>query len=82
MLYLSIIGMLAFLALWTLAWRTRPILAFGIFLGTAAVLVIAALLGPSRPQHVPLWLPPLPLAIVAIVLFYFGTLAWLRGRRG
>jgi hypothetical protein len=73
--------MLVFLALWTFAWRKRPILAFGIFIGTATVLVITALIGPSRPQHVPLWLPPLPFVVAAIMLFYFGTVAWLWGRR-
>lgn len=81
MLYLSVITLLVFLALWTLAWRKRPILAFGIFIGTTAVLVIAALAGPSRPHHVPVWLPPLPFATAAILLFYFGTAAWLWGRR-
>jgi hypothetical protein len=81
MLYLSIITMLVFLALWTFAWRKRPILAFGIFIGTATVLVITALIGPSRPHQVPAWLPPLPFAVAAAMLFYFGTVAWLLGRR-
>jgi hypothetical protein len=81
LLTLSIIGILVFLALWGLIWRKQPVLAFGIFLGAVAVLVIAALLRPSGPEHIPLWLPPLPFAIVAAALFYFGTLAWLLGRR-
>jgi hypothetical protein len=79
---LSIIGLLVLLALWSFAWRNRPILAFGIFLGTASVWVIAALVRPSGLGHVPLWLPPLPFAIVAIALFYFGILAWVWGRTG
>ena len=78
---LSIIAMLVFLGLWGLAWRRQPVLAFGIFLGAVVVIVIAALLRPSGFEHIPLWLPPLPLAIVAVALFYFGTLAWLIGRR-
>jgi len=84
-LFLSIIGTLVVLALWTLAWRNRPILAFGIFLGAASVWLIASIF---RPQgiyqglhHIPLWLPALPFTVVAVVLFYFGTLAWLWGRR-
>ena len=79
-LYLSIIGMLVLLALWQLAWRNQPVLAFGIFLGVAAVCVIGALVQPSGLHHVPLWLPPLPFAIVALALFYFGILAWVWGR--
>lgn len=30
--------------------------------------------------NIPVWLPPLPLVIVAVVLFCLGVLAWLRGR--
>lgn len=77
----SIIGMLIVLGLWTLAWRRQPFLAFGIFLGTASVCVLAALVRPMSPQHLPIWLPPLPIAVVALSLFYFGTLAWLWGRK-
>jgi hypothetical protein len=79
-IFLSIIGFLAFLALWSIAWRNRPILAFGIFLGTATVCVLAAVVRPSGIQHIPLWLPPLPFAVVAITLLYFGFLAWWWGR--
>jgi hypothetical protein len=81
MLVLSIIATLVFFALWTLAWRRRPILAFGIFLGAAGVGVIAALIRPGALDHVPIWLPPLPFATVAVGLFYFGVLAWLWGRK-
>jgi hypothetical protein len=79
-LFLSIIGMLVLLALWSLAWRNRPILAFGIFLGTASVCVLAAIVRPAGIQHIPIWLPPLPFAVVAITLLYFGILAWWWGR--
>ncbi len=81
LLTLSIIGMVVFLGLWGLAWRNQPVLAFGIFLGAVVVIVIAVLLRPSGFDHIPLWLPPLPLVIVAVALFYFGILAWLIGRR-
>ena len=27
---------------------------------------------------IPLWLPPLPIAIIATTLFVFGTVTWLR----
>ena len=81
MLLVSIIAAVAFFALWTFAWQRRPALAFGIFLGAFAVWVIATLVRPSALEHIPLWLPPLPFAIVAVALFYFGALAWLWGRR-
>jgi hypothetical protein len=81
MLFLSIIAILTFFALWTLAWRRRPILAFGIFLGAAGVGVIAALVRPGALDHLPIWLPPLPFATVAVGLLYFGVLAWLWGKK-
>jgi hypothetical protein len=81
MLFLSIIGALALLALWGLAWRNQPTLAFGIFLGTVSVCVLGALILPFDIQHIPIWLPALPFTIVAIVLLYFGILAWWWGRR-
>ena len=28
-------------------------------------------------HEIPVWLPPLPFAIVVIVLFYFGIKTWL-----
>jgi hypothetical protein len=81
MLFLSIIAMLILFALWTLAWRRRPVLAFGIFLGAASVGVLAALVRPGALEHIPVWLPPLPFAVVAVTLLYFGVLAWLWGRK-
>jgi hypothetical protein len=80
-LILSIVALLVVLTLWTLAWRNRPILAFGIFLGTAGVCALTAIVRPSGIQHIPLWLPPLPFAVVAITLLYFGVLAWWWGRK-
>jgi hypothetical protein len=80
MLFISIIGILALLALWSLAWRNQPTLAFGIFLGTAGVCVLGAIVRPFDIQHIPVWLPALPFAVVALVLLYFGILAWRWGR--
>jgi hypothetical protein len=33
-------------------------------------------------EHIPLWLPPLPMATVALVLFVYGALVWIRGNEG
>jgi hypothetical protein len=80
MLLVSIIAIVALLAVWTRAWQRRPALAFGMFLGVLGVWVIATLIRPSGLAHIPLWLPPLPFAIVAVALFSFGALAWVWGR--
>jgi len=80
-LLLSIFGMLIFLAVMSLAWRKRPALGFGIVVGVTSVWVIAAVLPPAGLQHVPVWLPALPFAVVAVTLLVFGILAWRIGKR-
>jgi hypothetical protein len=32
-------------------------------------------------HNIPIWLPPLPFAIVAFSLFWLGVFAWLSGKR-
>ena len=63
---LQIAGLLLFLVLWGVAWRRQPNLAFGIFLGVAIAAVLAAVVRPFDMHSVPVWLPPLPFAIVAV----------------
>src|SRR5438034_6571270 len=65
---LQIAGLLLFLVLWGVAWRRQPNLAFGIFLGVAITAVVAAVVRPFDMRNVPIWLPPLPFAVVAISL--------------
>ena len=70
-----------FLILWGIAWRSQTRLAFGIFIGIGVGWLIATLIGPIQMDHVPLWLPPLPFAIVATGLFCFGVAAWIIGTK-
>jgi hypothetical protein len=70
---------LLLLLLWRAAWRTRPILAFGITLGLMIGWVAVAVFGVPEIESVPVWLPPLPFAVVAVTLFVFGVLAWVWG---
>jgi hypothetical protein len=77
---LQIAGLLLFLALWGVAWRRQPNLAFGIFLGVAIAAVVAAVVRPFDMRSVPIWLPALPFAVVAISLLCFGIWAWFLGR--
>ena len=66
-----------FLSLWGLAWRSQPKLAFGILFGLAIGAVAAQWIGPWESlADVPIWLPPLPFAAVAVVLLVYGFLAW------
>jgi hypothetical protein len=78
--WLPITGCLLFLVLWGVAWRKQPPLAFGIFLGVAIAAVVAACVRPFDMHNVPIWLPALPFAVVAISLLCFGIWAWFLGR--
>jgi len=42
-------------------------------------LLVAWLARPFELEHIPIWLPPLPFALVAVTLFVFGVLAWFWG---
>jgi len=77
---LQITGLLLFLALWGAAWRKQPNLAFGIFIGVVIAAVVAALVRPFDMHNLPIWLPPLPFAVVAVSLLCFGIRAWFLGR--
>ncbi len=70
---------IALLIIWRFAWRTRPILAFGITIGILFSWIVIAIAGMPAIESVPLWLPPLPFAVVAVTLFVFGVLAWVWG---
>jgi hypothetical protein len=80
LLSVVILGTLLFLGLWSVAWRKKPSLAFGIFLGLVGACAIVAIVWFSGMQHIPVWLPALPVVIVALTLFSFGVLAWRWGR--
>jgi len=66
-----------FLILWGIAWRSQTRLAFGIFIGIGVGWLVASFGGPINMEHIPIWLPPLPFALVALGLFGFGITAWL-----
>lgn len=52
-------------------------LAVGAAVGGVAALFGAPLLDAVIAlEHVPIWLPALPFALVAVTLFAFGVLAW------
>jgi len=70
---------LGFLILWIIAVRKRPELGFGIAIGIAAAWIAFAVMPKLTLHTIPVWLPPLPFALVALTLFFFGFLAWFWG---
>lgn len=66
--------------LWILAWQRGSRLAIGIAIGILLALVLTPVLNSIREMdHVPVWGPPLPFALIALTLFAFGLLAWFWG---
>jgi len=78
-----LIGVIVMLLIWARIWQTNPKMAFGVLLGLPVAWLISRLITPylEGEAQVPVWLPPLPFAIVAITLFVFGALVWIRGTR-
>lgn len=68
------------LLLWIFPWQRGSHLARGIAIGAVLVLVGLPLIrAASSVDHMPVWVPALPFALVAISLFGFGLLAWFWG---
>ena len=78
-----LIALVVVLLLWAMVWQQHPKMAFGILLGLPLAWLFSRLTSPyfTGVEEVPVWLPPLPLAIIAITLFIFGALIWPRGPR-
>ena len=78
---LGSIAIVAILALlWAGLWRIHTLLAFGVLLGLPVAWILSRPLAPylTGMEHVPLWLPPLPFALVALALLVLGALSWFR----
>ena len=78
-----LIGVAVFVLLWAALWSSSPRAAYGVVWGFLAALVIYWFFSGQLTEYVtgmheiPIWLPPLPIAIVVIVLFYFGIKTWM-----
>ena len=79
-----LIGIAACCVIWAGVWKSNLVLAFGILIGVLLAWLLSYSLEPyvTGMEHIPLWLPPLPMATVAVVLFVYGALVWIRGNEG
>jgi hypothetical protein len=69
--------LLGCMLLWVRAWQRRSRMAIGVAVGAAvALLGWPVVLALGRAEHMPVWVPALPFALIAISLFGFGLLAW------
>jgi len=75
-----LLGVAVFVFLWSALWRVQPKAAFGVLLGLLLAWIFSRLITPyvTGMTPIPLWLPPLPIAIIALTLFVFGTITWFR----
>ena len=78
-----LIGVAIFILIWGRLWNALPTAGFGVLIGLPLAWLASLLLTPyvTGMNDIPLWLPPLPLAIVALTLFVFGVITWLRADR-
>jgi len=76
-----LIGIIVCLLLWGSLFRSNFSLAFGITFGVLFAIVLSYLVRPYviDMNSIPVWLPPLPLATIAIALFIYGAVVWFRG---
>jgi len=77
----AMVALLILVLTWRLASQRSPMLGVGVLLGIAAAWAIATLLQFVTVSSIPIWLPPLPFAAIAIALLCFGALAWPREKR-
>ena len=75
-----LIGVAIFVLIWGKLWRVLPAAGFGVLIGLPLAWIASILITPyvTGMKAIPLWLPPLPIVIIAITLFTFGVITWLR----
>ncbi len=75
-----LLGIVVLLLLWAGVWRSQPKLAFGILLGLPIAWILSLLIAPyvTGMTAIPIWIPPIPFLTVALLLFVFGSIVWLR----
>ena len=78
-----LIGVAVFVVLWGGLWKSSPRAAFGAAIGFVLALLISSVFSNqltgyvTHMNEIPVWLPPLPFALVVVALLYFGIKTWL-----
>jgi hypothetical protein len=75
-----LLGIAIFVLLWGKLWQNQPKAAFGVLIGLLLAWFFSRLITPylTGMEEVPIWLPPLPFATVAVTLLVVGALLWFR----
>ena len=78
--FVIMLVLLSGVLLWYFAWQRGSFMARGIAIGALLVLVGGPVIRAAGSlDHVPIWAPALPFALISITLFGFGLLAWFWG---
>jgi hypothetical protein len=75
-----LVAIAVLLLVWGRLWRTQPAFAGGVMIGLPVAWILSDDIRPyvTGMDEIPLWLPPLPFALVAVTLLVFGAVVWLR----
>ena len=75
-----LIGVAVFVLIWGKLWQVLPAAGFGVLIGLPLAYVASLLITPyiTGMKDIPVWLPPLPIVTIAVALFVFGVITWLR----
>lgn len=67
--------------IWGIFWNSNLSFAFGILIGLPIAWFLSKIVIPvlTAMEHIPIWLPPLPLAIIATSLMVYGAIIWFKG---
>jgi apolipoprotein N-acyltransferase len=82
-----LIGVAVFVLVWASLWKASPRAAYGAVWGFLIALLVYWIFSRQLTGYVigmneiPVWLPPLPIVLVVIVLFYFGIKTWMNADR-
>lgn len=76
-----LVGVVVALLVWGALWKRNLSLAGGVLVGVLLAWVLSYFLKPyvTGMETIPIWLPPLPLATIAVALFVYGAIIWFRG---
>lgn len=78
---LWILGVGVLVVLWGVVWMRNLELALGVLIGLPLAWLLSKLIAPyvTGMEQIPVWLPPLPIATIALLLLIKGALVFLRG---
>lgn len=80
---LWLLGIAVCCFVWALLWKGNTSLGIGILLGVLLAWLLSyplsTTLTETPVEDIPVWLPPLPLATIAIALLIYGAVIWFKG---